>query len=249
LRNLRLTISYDGTDFVGWQTQPGFRTVQETIQKSIEKITNQNITLYASGRTDTGVHAIAQVANFRVDTSISEAKLLTSLNALLPEDISISEIIEVPYDFHSVKDAIKKHYRYVIKQSVIPDPLYRRYSYRVKYELDHQKMHNASQYLIGTHDFQCFESEWPNRLNSIRTIYRASINRMGPWIWFNIEGNGFLYNMVRSIAGTLIEIGRGTWPEDKIPELIRLKERKLAGPTAPANGLFLVKVSYEDTIL
>ena len=107
-------------------------------------------------------------------------------------------------------------------------------------------MHNAAQQLIGTHDFRCFESEWPNRTNSIRTIYRTSINRMGPWIWFNIEGNGFLYNMVRAIAGTLIEIGRGHWPENKILELIELKERKYAGPTAPAKGLFLVRVSYED---
>ena len=107
-------------------------------------------------------------------------------------------------------------------------------------------MHAAAQQLIGTHDFRCFESEWPNRTNSIRTIYRTSINRMGPWIWFNIEGNGFLYNMVRAIAGTLIEIGRGHWHENKILELIELKERKYAGPTAPAKGLFLVRVSYED---
>ena len=246
MRNLKLIISYDGTEFQGWQTQPGFRTVQETIQKHLEKITNQKITLYASGRTDTGVHAIAQVANFRVDSNLSESKILLGLNALLPDDISISEITEVPYEFHSVKDAKKKHYRYVIRQAGISDPLTRKFCHLVKQELDHEKMHKAAQQLIGTHDFRCFESEWPNRTNSIRTIYRTSINRMGPWIWFNIEGNGFLYNMVRAIAGTLIEIGRGHWPENKILELIELKERKYAGPTAPAKGLFLVRVSYED---
>jgi tRNA pseudouridine38-40 synthase len=246
MRNLKLTISYDGTEFQGWQTQPGFRTVQETIQKHIEKITNQKITLYASGRTDTGVHAIAQVANFRVNSNISESKLLLGLNALLPDDISITDVTEVPYDFHAVKDAKKKHYRYVIRQSGIEDPLTRKFSCLVKHELDHVKMHIAAQYLIGTHDFRCFESEWPNRTNSIRTIYHASINRMGNWIWFNIEGNGFLYNMVRAIAGTLIEIGRGNWPVDKISKLIELKERKYAGPTAPAKGLFLVRVFYEE---
>ena len=246
MRNLKLIISYDGTDFQGWQTQPGFRTVHATIQKDLEQITNQKITLYASERTDTGVHAIAQVANFRAETNLSESKILLGLNALLPEDISISEITEVPYDFHSVKDAKKKHYRYVIRQSGIPDPLTRKFCHLVKQELDHKKMHAAAQQLIGTHDFRCFESEWPNRTNSIRTIYRTSINRMGPWIWFNIEGNGFLYNMVRAIAGTLIEIGRGHWHADKILALIELKASKYAGPTAPAKGLFLVRVSYED---
>jgi tRNA pseudouridine38-40 synthase len=246
MRNIRLTISYDGTDFNGWQTQPGYRTVQETLEKAIAELTGEpRIRLNASGRTDAGVHAVGQVANFSTTTSHSADVILRAVNARLPADVSIREAIEVPLAFDANRDAVRKLYRYVIHDGPVPDIFLRRYSCHSQHPLDAAAMRRAAECLKGRHEFRCFETEWPNRTSSVRTITHLGLSRMGEWLWLDLEADGFLYNMVRAIAGTLMNVGRGYWPESQVAVILGSGERKLAGPTAPASGLFLMRVSYE----
>ncbi|MEY4190458.1 MAG: tRNA pseudouridine(38-40) synthase TruA [Planctomycetota bacterium] len=244
-KNIKLTISYDGTEFFGWQTQPGKRTVQETIEKAIEKITGHEAKLMGSGRTDSGVHALGQVANFKTRSTIETTRIAMALNSYLPEDVSILEAEDVNICFDANRSAISKTYRYVIRCSRATDPFSRKYAHTVKYSLDEEKMRVAATALLGTHDFQCFETDWPNRATSIRNIHKAIISRMGDWIWITVEADGFLYNMVRAIVGSLIEIGRGFWPVEKMEQIIASRNRNHAGPTAPAKGLYLLKVNYD----
>ncbi|MFO0876838.1 MAG: tRNA pseudouridine(38-40) synthase TruA [Gemmataceae bacterium] len=247
MRNFRLTVSYDGTEFHGWQTQPHLRTVQETLETAIARLTGEpRIRTTASGRTDAGVHAMGQVVNFHSVTRLSPAVLLRAINAHLPEDVIIRDAAEVPEQFDANRDALRKLYRYVIHDGRVPDLFQRRYCYHCRYQLDAEAMARAGQALIGTHDFRCFETEWPNRASSVRTITHFSVQRREEWIWLDVEADGFLYNMVRAIAGTLVNVGRGSWPEERVGHLIASGDRTLAGPTAPALGLFLVRVSYEN---
>lgn len=246
--NFKLTLSYDGTDFFGWQTQPGFRTVQQTVEQAFTQVTGElAIRANASGRTDTGVHAVGQVANFRSDTRLSAKVIQRALNAQLPPDVVVRDSVEVPMDFDANRHAIRKLYRYLIHDGPVPDLFMRRYGYHVRYRLDAPRMARAAACLIGTHDFRCFESEWPNRASSVRTIIHLQVNRVGDWIWLDVEADGFLYNMVRAIAGTLINVGRGFWPETQVADILTAGDRTLAGPTAPALGLFLMRVTYPAT--
>jgi tRNA pseudouridine38-40 synthase len=245
MRNLKLTIRYDGTDFFGWQTQPGRRTVQETLEKAIQEITREErVRVNVSGRTDAGVHAAAQVANVYTATALSCATLLKAINAKLPEDVSLREVAEAPQSFCANKDAIRKLYRYVVQEGRTHDPFMRKYSWFVRQTLDLDAMRRARHCLVGRHDFRCFETEWPNRLTSVRTITQLSVNRFGEFIWIDVEADGFLYNMVRAIAGSLAQVGRGFWPETRIADVLTSQDRKLAGPTAPPEGLFLMRVTY-----
>lgn len=246
MRNLKLTIRYDGTEFFGWQTQPGRRTVQETIEKAIAEITQeQRVRLNCSGRTDSGVHAVGQVANTYLATKLSCEVLLKAINAKLPDDVSVREVCEMPQSFCANKDAVRKMYRYVIQDGRLHDPFMRRYAWFVRQSLDVDAMRRASRCLIGRHDFRCFETEWPNRLTSVRTITGLRVNRFGEFIWIDVEADGFLYNMVRAIAGTLVQVGRGFWPEQQVEDVLKAMDRRLAGPTAPPEGLFLMRVTYE----
>jgi tRNA pseudouridine38-40 synthase len=248
MRNIKLTISYDGTDFAGWQTQPDRRTIQETIEKAITALTGEErIHLNASGRTDAGVHALGQVANFHTASHLPVVKIWRAINARLPHDVVIREAVEMPPTFDANRDAIRKLYRYVIHDADVPDIFLRRYSCHSWQRLDADAMRRAGQCLKGQHDFRCFETEWPNRASSVRTITHLALNRLGDWIWLDVEADGFLYNMVRAIAGTLMNVGRGFWPESQVGEILAAGERGLAGPTAPASGLFLVRVTYEQT--
>ena len=245
VRNLKLTIRYDGTDFFGWQTQPGRRTVQETIESAISEITRDaRVRLNASGRTDSGVHAVGQVANFYSATKLDCPTLLKAINAKLPADVSVREVSEVPQSFCANKDAVRKMYRYVVQDGRLQDPFMRKYAWFVRQTLDAAAMGRAGECLLGRHDFRCFETEWPNRLTSVRTITHLSVNRFGEFIWVDVEADGFLYNMVRAITGTLVQVGRGFWPEAQVGEVLRAMDRKLAGPTAPPEGLFLMRVTY-----
>lgn len=244
MRNFKLTLAYDGTDFNGWQTQPNGRTVQDTLERAIEKVTEVRPYAHASGRTDTGVHAIGQVVNFRTECRLSAEKLMKAINANLPEDVAIKECEEASDSFDANRDAVRKAYRYVIRDNSVPDPFQRRYVAWCKYPLDADAMARASSVLVGKHDFHSFETEWPNRASSVRTITHLSVNRVGESIHIDVEADGFLYNMVRAIAGTLINVGRGYWPESKVAEILAAEDRKEAGPTAPACGLFLMRVSY-----
>lgn len=245
MRNLKLTIRYDGTDFSGWQTQPGKRTVQETIEKAICEITREErVRLNCSGRTDAGVHAVGQVANVYTASKLSCEVLLKAVNAKLPEDVSVSELTEAPQSFCANKDAVRKMYRYVVQDGRIRDPFLRRYAWFVRQHLDAEAMARASQCLVGRHDFRCFETEWPNRLTSVRTITHLSVARAGECVSIEVEANGFLYNMVRAIAGSLVQVGRGFWPGTRISDVLKAMDRRLAGPTAPPEGLFLMRVTY-----
>lgn len=245
MRNLVLVLSYDGTDFQGWQTQPGYRTVQETLQDAIADFTGEKrIRLKASGRTDAGVHAVAQVANFFTMKEYKCNDVLRAINFRLPEDVVVRHVSEAALSFNSSDDAKRKLYRYVIHDGDTPDPLMRRYCYHIRRNLDAAAMHRACQYLKGTHDFHSFESSWPNRLSSVRTVTHIAVNRVGDYLWVDVEADGFLYNMVRGIAGTLIDVGRRKLREEGVAEILKREDRRVAGFNAPAQGLFLMRVTY-----
>jgi tRNA pseudouridine38-40 synthase len=246
VRNIALTISYDGTDFNGWQTQPGFRTVQETLEGAIAALTGEpRIRLNASGRTDAGVHAIGQVANFYTEAEYSPDVIVKAVNARLPADVVVSKAVEMPQSFDANKDAKRKLYRYVIHDGPVPSPFLRRYACHARHPLDTAAMRRASRCLFGRHDFHSFETDWPNRQSSIRTITYLGVSRAGEYIWIDVEADGFLYNMVRSIAGTLMDVGRGHIPESRVEDALNAEDRREAGPTAPPHGLFLMRVTYE----
>src|SRR5262245_16593350 len=247
MRNIKFTLSYDGTDFHGWQTQPGYRTVQETLEAAIAAVTgDERVRCNASGRTDAGVHAVGQVVNFYTASHHSSETLVRAVNAHLPNDVVVREAAEAPQSFDANKDALRKLYRYVIHDGPVPDLFMRRYACHCKWRLDADAMRRAAAPLRGRHDFHSFESDWPNRLTSIRTITHLTVNRVGDYIWIDVEADGFLYNMVRAIAGTLINVGRGYWPESRVAEVLNAEDRREAGPTAPPEGLFLMRVTYAE---
>jgi len=248
MRNFKLLLSYDGTDFHGWQTQPGLRTVQETLEQAIATITGEAVFCNASGRTDTGVHALGQVVNFKSQTHHEPHTLLRAINAHLPPDVIVRQAEEAALDFDACRHAIRKIYRYVIDDGPVPDVFQRLYAWHVPFRrLDDVAMARAALPLVGTHDFHSFETEWPNRQTSIRTITHLSVTRYEEQIWIEVEADGFLYNMVRAIAGTLVNVGRGYWAGEQVAKILLAQDRKQAGPTAPPQGLFLVRVSYDET--
>jgi tRNA pseudouridine38-40 synthase len=247
MRNIRLVVSYDGSDFHGWQTQPGMRTVQQTLEEALDALTGERLRLNASGRTDTGVHAIGQVVNFRCDSSLEAEVFVRGLNARLPNDVVVKQAVEVAESFDANRDARRKLYRYVIHDADVPDLFMRRYCHHSRYRLDAAAMSRAAAVLLGKHDFACFETDWPNRATSVRTITHLTLNRFADWLWLDVEADGFLYNMVRAIAGTLLNVGRGYWPEEQVATILQSRDRTLAGPTAPAQGLFLIRVTYDES--
>lgn len=244
MRNIKLTIEYDGSGFNGWQKQEGQRTVQEEVEKAINKTTGEDVKLIASGRTDTGVHAYGQVANFLTGCTIPGDRFLYAVNDRLPDDIAVKSSEEVPRSFHSRFSAHRKTYRYVILNEEIRSPIYRKHAYHVKNELDFKSMKKAVKHFVGRQDFSSFVANRSNKEKNIRTVYSTRIRKNGNFIEFEIEGNGFLHNMVRIIAGTLVEVGHGKRSPDSIPELIGCKDRHRSGHTAPAEGLYLLKVFY-----
>jgi tRNA pseudouridine38-40 synthase len=246
MRNLAFLIAYDGTDFRGWQTQPNGRTVQETMETAIREFTGAaKVHLNASGRTDSGVHAVGQVANLHTEAPYPVDVFVNAINARLPDDVVIYKGWEVAQDFDATRHAKRKLYRYVMHDGNVPDPFLRRYCYHHKRKFDDAAMNRAARCLLGRHDFRSFESEWPNRTSSIRTITYINLNRVGDYLWLDVEANGFLYNMVRAIAGTLMDVGRGHIGEDDVKKILVAQDRNVAGPVAAAQGLFLMRVTYE----
>src|SRR5216684_2385376 len=229
MRNLKLTLSYDGTDFFGWQTQAGFRTVQETLETALAALTSERVHANASGRTDTGVHAVGQVINFYTTSSHAIDVFPRALNAHLPPDVVVRGAADMPQSFDANRDAKRKLYRYVIHDGAVPDVFLRRYAYHTRRRLDDAAMKRAAAPLLGRHDFRSFETDWPNRMSSVRTITRLAVNRLGDWIWLDVEADGFLYNMVRAFAGTLVNVGRGYWSESQVAEILKAVDRKEAG--------------------
>ncbi|HBI94346.1 MAG TPA: tRNA pseudouridine(38-40) synthase TruA [Terrisporobacter glycolicus] len=243
MRNLKLTIQYDGTKYCGWQKQPNSSGIQGTIEYAIYEITKEKVNIIGSGRTDAGVHALGQVANLKTNSNIPAARIPDALNAKLPKDISIIDCQEVSDDFHSRYSATGKIYRYLIYNKPYRSPLYKDISYHVRYDLDIEKMRVEAQSLLGTHEFKGFMSSGSSVKDTVRTIHNISIEESGDLIVLEVEGNGFLYNMVRILVGTLVDIGRGRI-DKPLEEIIASQDRGEAGHTAPAHGLFLKKVHY-----
>jgi tRNA pseudouridine38-40 synthase len=185
------------------------------------------------------------VVNFYSLTPHPPEVLVRAINAHLPPDVVVREAADVPQAFDANRDARRKLYRYVMHDGTVADPFMRRYCCHTRHRLDVAAMQRAAEPLRGSHDFHSFETDWPNRMSSVRTISHLAVNRFGDWIWLDVEADGFLYNMVRAIAGTLINVGRGFWPETQVAEILQAEDRRLAGPTAPAQGLFLMRVTYE----
>ncbi|MGY8769892.1 MAG: tRNA pseudouridine(38-40) synthase TruA [Pirellulales bacterium] len=247
-RYFKLTIAHDGTRYAGWQSQPGERTIQEELQKVLKRLTKQELNVQSSGRTDSGVHALAQIVSFHLDTDWEPDTFRRAMNAYLPQDIVVKKAEEASWGFHATDDTLKKRYRYVVQDGRIGDPFALRYAMFAKKNLDLKAMQEASKVMEGTHDFKCFEAVGSPRTSTIRTIYDVSVyrneNLEDSKIHIEVEADGFLYNMVRIIAGTLVEVGRHNRPSEWIHELIAGKDRIKAGMTAPAGGLYLQHVDY-----
>jgi len=242
MKNYRIVLAYDGTDFRGWQRQPEGRTVQGVIEEAVSKVTQKKTVVHGAGRTDAGVHALGQAASFRGAFRLADADLFRALNAVLPDDVRIFSLDEVPAGFHARRSARSKLYRYRIVHAPQPSPLDRRYVLHWPYPLDLKAMRQAARLFVRTDDFTAFSS---NRDRSpVRTVARSEIRKTGPEIVYIIEAGGFLRYMVRTIVGTLIEVGRGRIPPGQVEEIFRRKDRALAGPTAAAKGLTLVRVDY-----
>lgn len=246
MRNLKLIIEYEGTNYCGWQKQRNSKkkSIQQVLEDTLQKILNEKIKIIGSGRTDSGVHALSQVANFKTNSKIPLTKLKKALNTLLPEDIVIKRIKEVPLDFHSRFDVKSKLYRYIILNRAYRSVFLRKRAYFYPYPLDINLMRKEAKVLLGRHDFKAFQASDKKEKSSIRTIKKLVIKKKKDLITIDIEADGFLYNMVRNIVGTLIEIGRGRFVKGDLKKILLSRDRKQAGFTAPAMGLYLVKVKY-----
>lgn len=246
MRNIKLVIEYDGKDFNGWQKQPNKLNIQGTIEQAIEEITGEEVELNASGRTDAGVHAFGQVANFKTNSNIPTEKIAIALNSNLKKSIRIISAEEVDERFHSRLTCKQKTYRYVINNSELSSAIYRNLETHIPQKLNVEKMKQAIKYFEGEHDFKAFKASGTSSKSSVRTIYKTEIIEMpNNRIYIELTGNGFLYNMVRIISGTLVEVGLEKIEPDDIQKIIDSQDRNLAGKTLPPNGLYLVNVEYD----
>ena len=242
---IALTISYDGTNFCGWQVQPNGRTVQDQIENAVEKVTGQRVRVTGSGRTDAGVHAKGQVAHFTLDgCSVPPERFYLALNVHLPEDVRVLDSKAVADDFDACRTAKKKTYKYSLYQSNTELPLKERYAVKLDTAVDVEKMRSASKLFIGEHDFKSFCASGSSVKTTVRTIYQLDIDNVDKDLTFTITGNGFLYNMVRIIVGTLIKVGEGKATLSDVEKMLCDGQRTLGGKTLPAKGLCLEQVEY-----
>lgn len=244
MKRIKLVIAYDGTAYCGWQLQPGQPTIEAELNKALSELLKEEITVIGASRTDSGVHALGNVAVFDTESHISPEKIGPAVNSRLPEDIRVQASVEVPLDFHPRRVKSRKTYEYRILNRKIALPTERLYTNFIYYDLDVTRMQAAAVYLIGEHDFKSFCSVKTQALDTIRTIYQLEVSQNGDIITISITGSGFLYNMVRIIAGTLIKIGRGAYPPERIAEMLAGGDRSLAGPTALPQGLTLIGIEY-----
>jgi tRNA pseudouridine38-40 synthase len=267
MRNIRLTLAYDGTRYIGWQIQPKGLSVQGTVEAALREFTGFETSLIAAGRTDAGVHALGQIVNFRTESTIPCRGFRAGLHRFFPSDILVRHADEADLSFHATHAAKRKRYRYLIDNSRAAHPFLRNYAYEIPSPLDAPAMHAAAQVLVGKHDFRAFESHHPNTASSVRTIFEASVGRCAGWlpwnadanwesvspspgqfVWIDVVADGFLYNMVRAITGTLIRVGQRKWDADDVRRILEGQDRRQAGGTAPACGLYLVSVDYGDSL-
>lgn len=244
MRNIKLTIEYDGKCYNGWQKQPDKLNIQGEIEKAIEEITGEKVDLTASGRTDAGVHSLGQTANFKTDSKIPIEKFAKAINSRLKKSIVIKSAEEVDEKFHSRYSVKSKTYRYIINNSENGTAIYRGLEYHVPMKLDYEKMNEAIKYFIGEHDFKAFKASGTSSKSSVRKILDGSVRKEGERVIIEVTGTGFLYNMVRIISGTLLDVGLGKIKPENIPSIIESKDRTKAGKTLPAHGLYLLQVNY-----
>ena len=245
LQTFRLIIEYDGSAFHGWQRQKKDRTVQETIEKALAVMTREKVTVIGSGRTDAGVHALGQVASFRIRSRLDAKIFVNGLNSLLPGDVVVRACNPMPDSFHARFDVTSKHYRYHILNRSMAPAIGRQFVWHIRKPLDTAAMSQAAKILIGTHDFKAFEGTGSPRDHTVRTVTDSTVKATGGGnLTYDIKANGFLRYMVRNIAGTLVEVGLGKRSVPDIQEILLSKDRSQAGATAPPHGLFLMDVAY-----
>jgi tRNA pseudouridine38-40 synthase len=255
VRNLRLILSYDGTEFAGWQVQPGRTTVQGTLASAIGRLSGENVLPQGSGRTDAGVHALAQVASFATASPIPVENWMMALNDLLPASIRVLEVAEAAPEFHARKSARAKTYRYRIYRGAVCPPFLARYVWHYPYPLEESAMIAGAGVVVGEHDFTSFAAVDPERVErmadrdnvsttNVRTIFSSAWTREGEELIYTVRGSGFLHHMVRNLVGTFLLMGKGTVSLEDLRRILDARERTAAGPTAPAGGLYLVGVEY-----
>ena len=244
MKRVKLTVAYDGTNYCGWQVQPNGITIQEVLNQCLSEFTGEKIETIGASRTDSGVHALGNVAVFDTEMRMPGDKFSFALNQRLPEDIRIQKSEEVNVNFHPRYIKSQKTYEYQILNRRFPIPTERFYSHFTYIPLDIEKMREAAEYLVGEHDFKSFCGTGAQVKTTVRTVKEIQIEKNEDRITIRITGEGFLYNMVRIIAGTLMDIGGGLYPPEKMQEILEAKDRKKAGPTAPARGLTLMEIQY-----
>ena len=245
MKRVRMVLAYDGTNYCGWQLQPNGITIEEVLNQALSELLREPVVVIGASRTDSGVHAEGAVAVFDTENRMPADKICFALNQRLPEDIRVLQSDEVPLTWHPRKQNCVKTYEYRILNREFPLPAYRLNSHFTCRKLDVERMRQAAAYLIGEHDFQSFCAAGAQVKTTVRTIYALDVEKQGDLIILRITGNGFLYNMVRIIAGTLMKIGQGDWEPERIPEILAGCDRQLAGPTASARGLTLMEIHFK----
>ena len=244
VRNIKLTVTYDGSNYHGWQTQPGRKTIQGILTEAIQNLIGCEVTVHGASRTDAGVSALGQVALVQIDSPIPTENLAEAITHRLPQDIAVTEAVEVPIGFDLIGAVKSKLYRYTIFTGRLRPVLQIKHCWHLPTELDTAAMAQAAKTLVGKKDFKSFAAAADKRESSVRTIFRCDVTAENEWIYVDVQGDAFLYNMVRNIVGTLVEVGTGRWPLEKMEEILEAKDRKAAGPIAPAAGLCLMRVRY-----
>ena len=249
MRNIRLTLEYDGTAYAGWQVQDNAPTVQGAVEEALGRLLKEPLRVTASGRTDAGVHALGQVANFRTPARVPLKGFVHGLNGLLPRDVAVRAAAEVPVEFDSRRSAVDKIYRYYLYRSPTPSAFGRRTSWQLARPLDLDAMRSGALHLVGIHDFSAFRSAGCDAPHAVREIYELTLVERGEYLEVTVRGNAFLRNMVRIIVGTLVEVGGGRRAPASVAELLAEGDRSRAGATAPPQGLFLAEVRYDTAVL
>lgn len=245
MRNFMLTLSYDGSRYHGWQRQGNTEnTIQQRLESALSRVLSQPVEISGSGRTDAGAHAKMQVASFKADTALTADEILAGLRALLPEDIAAHSLTDAPPRFHARLSCTGKTYVYRVQNSPVPNVFERKFMYRIDEELDLEKMRSAAKLLLGEHDFSAFCSNKRMKKSAVRRVDEIRIDALGSELRFTVSGNGFLYNMVRIIVGSLLEVGARRMTQEALAAALESKKRENAGPTAPACGLCLYEVRY-----